>query len=68
MRPQERVQHGVMPELVELAKIKGVKGYRARELYNAGLRCIQDVAKCEVSTLANIFGRGAALSFSKPPG
>jgi hypothetical protein len=25
---QERVQHGVMPEFVDLARIKGVKGYR----------------------------------------
>lgn len=55
---QERVQHGVMPELVELARIQGVKGYRARQLFNAGLRTIKDVAESDPSTLEAIFNRG----------
>lgn len=58
---QERVQLGVMPELVELAKIQGVKGYRARQLFNAGLRTIKDVAESDPSTLEAIFSRGMSL-------
>ncbi len=59
MLVQERVQHGVMPELVELARIQGVKGYRARQLFNAGLRTIKAVAESDPSTLEAIFNRGA---------
>lgn len=47
-----------MPELVELARIHGVKGYRARQLFNAGLRTIQAVAESDPSTLEAIFNRG----------
>ena len=47
-----------MPELVELARIQGVKGYRARQLFNAGLRTIQAVAESDPSTLEAIFNRG----------
>lgn len=59
---QERVQHGVMPELVELARIQGVKGYRARQLFNAGLRTIKDVAESDPATLEAIFNKGDSLS------
>ena len=50
-----------MPELVELARIQGVKGYRARQLFNAGLRTIRDVAESDPSTLQAIFNRGKLL-------
>ena len=48
---QGRVEHGVMPELVDLARIQGVKGFRARQLYNAGLRTVRDVAESTVRTI-----------------
>ena len=57
-RVQERVQLGVMPELVELAQINGVKGYRARQLYNGGLRTVKDVADCTTIEIAAILTRG----------
>ena len=57
-RVQERVQLGVMPELVELAQINGVKGYRARQLYNGGLRTVKDVADCTTNEIAAILTRG----------
>lgn len=55
---QERVQHGVMPELVELARIQGVKGYRARQLFNAGIRTIKEVAESDPVVLEAIFNKG----------
>ena len=55
---QERVQHGVMPELVELARIPGVKVFRARQLYNAGLRTVRDVAGSTASSLEQIISKG----------
>jgi len=55
---QERVQHGVMPELVDLARIKGVKGYRARVLFNNGLKTVADVAETDPAKLEAILGKG----------
>lgn len=55
---QEQVQHGVQPELLQLAQIKGVAGFRARQLYDAGLRSVRDVAEADPSSLAAIFARG----------
>ena len=51
-----------MPELVELAQIQGVKGYRARQLFNAGLRTIQAVAESDPSTLEAIFNKGVIFA------
>ena len=51
-----------MPELVELARIQGVKGYRARQLFNAGLRTIQAVAESDPTTLEAIFNRGLVFA------
>ena len=42
-----RVLHGVKEDLISLTSIRGVKGYTARLLYSAGLRSVEDVAKCE---------------------
>jgi replicative superfamily II helicase len=58
---QERVQHGVMPELVDLARIKGVKGYRARLLFNNGLRTVQDLAEADPSKLEAILEKGESV-------
>ena len=41
---QGRVFHGVRPEVVVLTAIPGVRGFRARMLYDAGLRSVEDVA------------------------
>ena len=58
---QERVQHGVMPELVDLARIKGVKGYRARCLFKHGFRTVSEVAKADISKLEASLGKGESL-------
>ena len=47
-----------MPELVELARIQGVKGYRARQLYTAGLRTVKDVAGSSAATIEHILSKG----------
>ena len=55
---QEQVQHGLQPELFELTKIKGVAGFRARQLFDAGLRSIRDVADADPTSLVTIFTKG----------
>ena len=53
-----------MPELVDLARIKGVKGYRARCLFKHGFRTVSDVAKADISKLEASLGKGECrLSF-----
>lgn len=41
---EERVRNGVKEELVELVRLKWVGRKRARKLYNAGIRSIEDIA------------------------
>lgn len=52
-----------MPELVALAAIQGVRGVRARQLYDVGLRTVKDVAESSADALTTVFARGAL----KPP-
>ncbi|KAK9824289.1 hypothetical protein WJX72_009203 [[Myrmecia] bisecta] len=56
---QSRVSHGVRPEIVELIRIDGIKAYRARQLYSAGLRTPAEVALSTVHQLTRIFEQGA---------
>lgn len=40
----QRLNFGVKEEIIPLTEIKGVKRFRARALYNAGLRTVRAVA------------------------
>lgn len=61
---QERVQHGVQPELLQLARIKGVGGFRARQLYDAGLRQVADVAEAEPTMLTAVLAKSESHNIS----
>ena len=54
MELAERIRHGVKPELIELCSIEGVGRVRARMLYNAGLRRVEDIAKTPLEKLIEI--------------
>ncbi|KAL6747107.1 hypothetical protein V8C86DRAFT_3034055 [Haematococcus lacustris] len=59
---QGRINSGVREEIVALTEIPGVRGYRARLLYKAGLRTPEAVAACELSRLTDILAAGMAAS------
>lgn len=53
-----RVLHGVKDEIIDLTTIRGVKGFTARLLYNAGLRSVQEVAAAEVNDIHSALTKG----------
>jgi helicase len=57
-----RVEKGVKRELVELASIPNIGRVRARRLYNAGFRTIDDIAKAGEERLKRVEGIGDALA------
>ena len=59
---RKRVKHGVKEELLELARIKGIGRVRARILFNAGFKRLEDIAKAEVSRLASLPLIGSSLA------
>lgn len=50
----ERVDKGVKTELIPLARLEGVGRIRARILYNAGLRTIDDLKKAPINKLVEL--------------
>lgn len=48
---------GVKSELLPLTEIKGVKAFRAKVLWESGLRTIKQVASADEKTLETLFGR-----------
>lgn len=61
-RLQERVVKGVKPELIPLTRLEGVGRVRARRLYDAGLRTIEDLRRAPLSTLVNLPTIGPAVA------
>ncbi len=57
-----RIKHGVREELLELVSIKDIGRVRARALYNAGFKSINDIREASVSRLASIPKIGDALA------
>lgn len=50
----ERVEKGVRAELLPLARLEGIGRVRARILYNAGLRTIEDLKKASIEKLMSL--------------
>ncbi len=60
-----RLTYGVRDELIELvANLEGVGRARARALYNAGLRSVEDVANADPKAISMIRGFGDKLARS----
>jgi helicase len=57
-----RLRYGVKEDIMELLAIPGVGRVRARRLYLAGFRTIEDIAKATPAQLKKIEGIGDALS------
>ncbi|HIQ30018.1 MAG TPA: DEAD/DEAH box helicase [Candidatus Caldiarchaeum subterraneum] len=58
----ERIEHGVNPELLQLARLHGVGRVRARQLYNSGYRTLEDLRRASVEELARVPTIGARLA------
>jgi len=50
----ERLAHGVRPELLGLTALEGVGRVRARNLYNAGYRTLEDLRRASAEELARV--------------
>ncbi len=61
-RLEQQIRYGVKPELLELVRIPGIGRVRARRLYNAGYKSIDDIASASVTELSNINGIGRQLA------
>jgi len=59
---RERVIKGVKAELLPLTKLEGVGRARARVLYNAGLRTLEDLQKVSLDTLIGLPLIGTAVA------
>jgi ATP-dependent DNA helicase len=57
-----RVAKGVMPELVKLVSLEGVGRVRARMLYRAGLKTVEDIKDRSLTELTAIPTIGASLA------
>ncbi len=57
-----RVKYGVKEELAELVKIEGIGRARARLLYNAGFKSLEDIKNADIKELERIKGIGRKLA------
>ncbi len=51
---QERVKFGVKRELIPLASLRGIGRVRARSLFNAGYRTIEDLKRADIGQLIQV--------------
>ena len=56
-----RLRHGVREELLELVKLPNIGRKRARALYNAGFRSVEDIARAKPAELLRVEGIGAKI-------
>ncbi len=63
-----RLKHGAKEELLPLLRLKGVGRVRARKLFNARIRTLEDVKRAEYTTLAQLLGKGVALDVKRQVG
>uniref|UniRef100_A0A7J3G6Y4 ATP-dependent DNA helicase Hel308 n=1 Tax=Caldiarchaeum subterraneum TaxID=311458 RepID=A0A7J3G6Y4_CALS0 len=56
----ERIKHGVREELLPLCSLPGIGRVRARALWNAGIRRVEDLRRISTEHLAKIIGQSTA--------
>ena len=59
-----RVKNGVKEELLDLVKLSGIGRIRARRLFRAGYRSVDDLAHASVEDLSNVPSIGTKLAIS----
>ncbi len=63
-----RLKHGAKEELLPLLRLRTIGRVRARKLFNARIKGIEDVKKADLSTLAALLGPATALAVKKQVG
>ncbi len=58
----ERLKHGIREELIPLARLEGIGRVRARALYRAGLRSIEDLKRVSIEKLMSVPGIGPQIA------
>ena len=61
----DRLNFGVQAELVNLVQIPYIKGYRARQLYNAGYKSISSIANANSNDLLQLFRNSVPFKSKK---
>ena len=56
-----RLRHGVREELIGLVKLPNIGRKRARALYNAGFRSVEDIVRAKPAELLRVEGIGAKI-------
>ncbi|WP_456367276.1 ATP-dependent DNA helicase [Thermococcus sp.] len=56
-----RLRHGVREELLELVKLPNIGRKRARALYNAGFRSVEEIARAKPAELLRVEGIGVKV-------
>ncbi len=64
----ERVTKGIKKELLPLVKLEGVGRVRARIMYNAGYRTIEDIKHAKFDDLIHLLGPGVAKKIKEQVG
>ncbi len=59
-----RVMYGVREELLDLVQLPGIGRIRARALYNAGFRTLEDIASASARELSSVRGIGEGIARS----
>ena len=61
-------QHGAKAELLPLLKLRGIGRVRARKLFRARIKTLEDVKQKDYADLAQLLGKKTALSIKKQVG
>jgi helicase len=56
-----RIEKGVKEELLPLVSLEGIGRVRARKLYNAGFKTLEDLRKAPVESIARVIGEKIAI-------
>ncbi len=59
-RLETRIKHGIKEELISLVAIKGIGRVRARKLFDAGLKSVNDLRKADIKKLKSLVGEKTA--------
>ncbi len=65
---EKRVEYGASPELLDLIQIRGIGRVRARKLYDAGFRDMQELRAAEPKAIAKIIGTKIAMKILRQIG
>lgn len=67
-KARQRLKYGAKEELLPLLKLKNIGRVRARKMFNNKLKSLTDIKNVDITTLAYLIGKAAAVSVKKQLG